>query len=126
MVLGVKIADKWQVWVFRGVKFAVDGLEIFALVGSHLLFARRHLSIGVYTEQNFSQPFARQESRVGAFQFYFFQLLPPLAFEFSFGKRGFARQFVHQAEQGLREFRKPGKRNRAGVRARTATKIRAD
>jgi len=80
----------------------------------------------VRAKQNFTQSLARQKSRLRALELYFFQFLPSLAFEFRFRKRRFPRQFIHQHQQRLRKFRKPGKRNRAGIRARAGREVRAD
>ncbi len=117
-LLRFEIPDEQQQSIFRRVKFAVDRVQILALVRGHLRFARRHLRVGVRAEQNFAQSLAREESRLRALQLYFFELLPPFAVEFGVRKRRFSRQFIHQCQQRLREFRQTGKRNRAGIRAR--------
>ncbi len=122
----IEIADEQQNRIFRRVKFAVDRLQILALVRGHLRLTRRNLGIRMRAKQNFAQSLACEEFRLRALQLYFFQLLPPFAFEFGFRKRRFARQLVYQSEQRLREFRESGKRNRAGIRPRAGRKIRAD
>src|SRR5216683_1424799 len=49
-----------------------------------------------------------------------------VAFEFGFRKGCFARQFVHQTQERLRELRQTGKRNCAGIRACAGREVRAD
>jgi len=66
-------------------------------------------------EQNLPQSLASKESGLRALHLYFFQFLPPFAFEFAFGKGSFARQFIHQSEQRLSKFRQAGKGNRTSV-----------
>src|SRR5881398_760741 len=95
----IKITDEQQRSIFRRVKFAVDRRQIFALVCGHLRLARRNLGIGMRAKQNFAQSLVRQETRLGALHFYFFQLLPPLTFELGHWKRRLSPQFIHQFQQ---------------------------
>src|SRR5438270_2395337 len=66
-------------------------------------------------KKNFSQAFAGEKTGLCAIEFYFFKLLPALAFEFRLGKRGIARKLVHQLQERLGEFGQAGKGNGAVV-----------
>src|SRR5260370_3237720 len=101
----MEIDDEAEVSIFRGVRFTVQGLKIFALVRGDLRFAWRNLPVGMRAEQNLAQSFARKKSRLRALQLYFFQFLAPFAFKFAFGERCFSRQLIHQSEQRLSKFR---------------------
>src|SRR5207247_9241748 len=76
--------------------------------------------------ENSAQSLVPQETRLGPLHFYFFQLLPPLTFEFGHWKRRLSRQFIHQFQQRLGKFRETRETNRADVRARTGRKVCAN
>src|SRR5262249_32063925 len=88
-----------------------------------LCFAGRDFCVGMFAEKDLAQFFTRQKAGLRAFEFYFFELLTTFAFEFSFWKRSFAREFVHQTEERFREFAEAGERNRAGVLPGAGRKI---
>ena len=77
-------------------------------------------------KQDFAQALAGQGAGLRAIQFDFFEFLPAFAFKLSFGKRGFARQFVNQVEQRFGKFGQAGECNGADVRTSFRGKISAD
>ena len=58
----LKITDEQKQTILRRVKFAIHRDQIVALVRRDLLFARRNLRVRMSAKQNFSQPFASEES----------------------------------------------------------------
>src|SRR5467141_2354185 len=74
-------------------------------------------------EQNFAEALASKKSRLGAFEFYFFEFLAALAFEFIFRKCRIAREFIHYGEERLGKFRKARERNGAGIGSGVRRKI---
>ena len=127
---GIEITDQNQHGVFRRVEIAIDRLQLFASVRGDLFFGGRNLRVGMAAEENFAQAFAGEKTGLGAFQFYFFELLAAFAFKFGGGERGFASQFVDQLQQRFCLIAQSGKGNRAVVLTRARQKdrrqVRAD
>src|SRR5438128_3627483 len=77
-------------------------------------------------KQNLPQTLASQKSGLRALELYFFEFLPALAFKLGFGKRSFAREFVHETKQRLGEFAQARERDRAGVLPGAGRKVGAE
>src|ERR1700751_3431484 len=79
----------------------------------------------MFAKENLAQTLACKKSGLRALELHFFQLLPALALEFSFGKRSFAREFVDEAKQWFGKFAQARERNRARVLACVGREISA-
>src|SRR5262249_21019751 len=81
--------------------------------------------VRMFAEKNFAKAFAGQKSRLRALEFYLFQFLTAFALEFGFGKRSFAREFVHKTQKRFGEFAESPKGNCTSVLAGAGGKIGA-
>ena len=124
-LLRMEIADHHEHGIRRRIKLPINADEVLAAIRSHLFLARGHLRVRVPAEKDFPQALSRQEVGLGPLESHAFEHLPPLALEFSFGKRRLARKFAHERQQRLRELGQPVKRDGGRVRTRAGGEISA-
>ncbi len=91
-----------------------------------MFFGGRDLCVRVRAKKNFAEALAGEEAGLGAVEFYFFEFLAALAFEFGLGKRGLAREFIDESEERLGEFGEAGEGDGAVVGSGVGREIGAE